>query len=189
MATVVDMTAQTDANVHGGKMAAGDPSGVLLHHTGSTGEDGDISWLSHYHANPVSINQLIRRNGTIVQIVKNDMVAWHAGVSQWDGRADCNAWMMGVEICNAGNGVELYTDAQYESVAQTVAYNCALYKIPDRDVTSHARVALPAGRKDDPLGWDWHRMWQRVDQLRAQWPYAPLAEWHDHTGCRVMSTI
>ncbi len=30
MATVVDLTAQTDANVHGGKMAADDPSGILL---------------------------------------------------------------------------------------------------------------------------------------------------------------
>lgn len=196
MAKVIDITAKTDPNVHGGLMARGDPGGILLHHTGSTGEIGDIAWLSQYHSNPVSINQLIKRDGTIVQIVPNDKVAWHAGVSLWDGRGGpdpvndgtCNDWMIGVEICNAGNGIEVYTDAQYETVAETVAYNCALFKIPDRDVTSHARVALPIGRKDDPRGWDWHRMWARVDALRAAWPYAPLAEWHDHTGCRVMST-
>lgn len=187
MAKVLDITAQTEANVHGGVMGTNDPSGILLHHTGSTGEIGDIAWLSHYHQNPVSINQLIKRDGTIVQIVKNNVIAWHAGVSEWDGRNDCNSWMMGIEICNNGVG-EAYTDAQYESVAQTVAYNCALFQIPDRDVTSHARVALPPGRKDDPLGWDWHRMWARVDALRAAWPFAPLAEWHDHAGCRVMST-
>jgi N-acetyl-anhydromuramyl-L-alanine amidase AmpD len=170
-------------------MGQGDPDGILLHHTGSTGEDGDISWLSHYHANPVSINQLIRRDGTIVQIVKNNQIAWHAGVSVWGGRGDCNGWMIGVEICNAGDGVEKYTDAQYETVAQTVAYNCALYHIPDHNVTSHARVALPAGRKDDPKAWDFPRMWKRVDEIRAAWPYGPgVAEWHE-TVPRVMSTV
>ncbi len=97
MVNVIDVTANTDPRCHGGNMAAGDPSGILCHHTGSTSEAGDQAWLSQYHPNPVSINQLIRRDGTIVQIVKNNQIAYHAGVSTWDGRADCNGWMIGVE--------------------------------------------------------------------------------------------
>lgn len=188
MANVVDITGQTDPSVHGGRMAKGDPKGIVLHHTGSRGEDGDIWWLSHAHPNPVSINQLIKRDGTIVQIVPNDGIAWHAGTSVLNGRADCNSWCIGIEICNAGDGTELYTDAQYEAVAQTIAYNCVVYRIPDRNVSSHARVALPPGRKNDPINWDWLRMWRRVDDLRDNWPFAPLANWSDHTGCRIMST-
>src|SRR5664279_671927 len=100
MATVINHTANTDGRVHGGRMADGDPSGICLHHTGSTSESGDESWLSHYHQNPVSINQLVHRSGTIIQIVPNNVTAWHAGTSRWLGRSDCNSWCIGVEICN-----------------------------------------------------------------------------------------
>lgn len=169
---VIDITNRTDPRVHGGKMAEGDPSGIILHHTGSISEAGDENWLSTYHANPVSVQQLIRRDGTIVQIVPNDVVAWHAGVSQLNGRGDCNQWCIGIEICNKGDGSEAYTTAQIETVAQTVAYNTARYHIPDRNVSTHAKVALPAGRKNDPLKWPMARMWARVGDIREAWPYS-----------------
>jgi N-acetyl-anhydromuramyl-L-alanine amidase AmpD len=186
---VIDKTATTAPNVHGGRMGAGDPDGIVLHHTGSKNEAGDESYLSHYHPNPVSINQLVRRDGTIVQLVANDHVAWHAGLSVLATRPDCNAWCIGIEICNDGAG-EKFTDAQYEAVSQTVAYNTARYKIPDLHVSSHARVALPAGRKNDPKGYDWARMWERVDELRAGWPAGWPTLWFDNgmTDQRVMST-
>lgn len=171
MVTVIDKTANTDPRVHGGTMAANDPDGIVLHHTGSKNEAGDEAYLSHYHANPVSTNQLVKRDGTIIQIVANNKVAWHAGVSILNGRADCNAWCIGIEICNAGDGKEKFTDQQYESVAQTVAYNCALYHIPDKNVATHAVVALPAGRKNDPKGFDLARLWKRVGEIRQAWPF------------------
>lgn len=176
-ATVIDRTAYTDPRVFGGKMAEGDPSGIILHHTGSGSEPGDQNWLSSYHANPVSINQLVRRNGVIVQIVPNDTVAWHAGLSILNGRGDCNSWCIGIEICNRGDGQEPYSDAQVEAVAQTVAYNTARYQIPDRNVSTHAHVALPAGRKNDPLKWPLERMWTRVHELRQAWPFADIPMW------------
>lgn len=169
--TVIDKTANTDPRVYGGRMPLGDPSGVVLHHTGSTSEAGDEQWLSTFHDNPVSCNQLVKRNGTIIQIVANDTVAYHAGVSLLNGRVDCNGWCIGIEICNKGNGVEKFTDAQYEAVAQTVAYNCARFHIGDSYVASHAKVALPPGRKVDPLGWDFSRMWKRIAEIRADWPF------------------
>lgn len=172
MVTVIDRTAQTDPRVHGGRMGTGDPSGVVLHHTGSTNEAGDEAWLSQWHLNPVSTNQLVKRNGTIVQIVPNEVIAWHAGLSVLHGRVDCNSWCIGIEICNAGNGREKFTDMQYEAVAQTVAYNCARFHISDMNVATHAQVALPAGRKVDPLGWDMGRMWQRVWEIRQEWPFS-----------------
>jgi N-acetyl-anhydromuramyl-L-alanine amidase AmpD len=177
IAKVIDHTKNTDANVHGGKMAAGDPSGMILHATASKSEAGDESWLSHYHDNPVSINQLVHRDGTIIQILPNDTIAWHAGLSVLNGRTDCNEWCIGVEICNADDGVEPYTDAQYESVAQTVAYNCARFHIMDRQVATHAAVALPAGRKRDPYHFDLVRMWKRVGELRQNWPFSDITMW------------
>ncbi|HEY6022203.1 MAG TPA: N-acetylmuramoyl-L-alanine amidase [Candidatus Paceibacterota bacterium] len=190
MAHVDDRTALTDPDNHEGKMEPGDPDGIVLHHTGSRNEESDMNWLSRYHVRPASVNQLIRRDGTIVQIVPNDVISWHAGKSSLNGRDDCNSWCIGIEICNAGDGTESYTPAQYEAVAETIAYNCARFIIPDHNVSSHARVSAAVGRTDkhDPVGWDWKRMWARVDVLRANWPWGNSPkEWHEIVP-RVMTT-
>lgn len=171
MARVIDISAQTDPDIHGGLMAEGDPSAIILHHTGSRNEDGDIYWLTHNHPDPVSVHKVFKRDGTIVKLLPDRTIAWGAGRSVLNGRADCNTYALQYEIANAGDGSEAYTDAQYESVAQSVAYDCALYYIPDSWVSEHGAVALPPGRKNDPLGWDLPRMWGRVLQIRTHWPF------------------
>jgi hypothetical protein len=185
---VVDITAQTDRNVYDNRPnGAASIAGLLLHHTASASENGDIAYLSNWHDNPVSIHKVIRRNGTIVKIVPEDRRAWHAGPSSWRGRDWCNDWMIGYEICNKGNG-EPFTDAQYEAIAQSIAYDCALYHIKDVNVATHKAVrdtwlhAHPgtAALKNDPLGLDLDRIWQRVTQIRDQWPFGPIvALWSD----------
>lgn len=175
---VVDVSAQTDSRVYDRRPnGAASIGGILLHHTGSSNEAGDQEWLSHWHTDPVSIHKLIKRDGTIVQIVPDADRAWHAGVSTWRGRSDCNSWMVGYEICNRGDGVEPFTDAQYETVAQSVAYQCALYRIPDSCVARHLDVCVPPGRKDDPRGFDMARMWRRVTEIRTSWPAGWPAFW------------
>src|SRR3954453_5428332 len=70
---VVDITARTDHRVYDNRrMGAASIAGILLHHTASGSEDGDITYLSNWHDNPVSIHKVIRRNGTIVKIVPED---------------------------------------------------------------------------------------------------------------------
>ena len=46
----------------------------------------------------VSAHFLVRRDGAIVQFVATDMRAWHAGVSQWNGRDRCNDFSIGIEL-------------------------------------------------------------------------------------------
>lgn len=195
---VIDTTAQTDPNCYGPHMKPNEPTGIILHHDGAGpgGEAGTINWLSHWHPNPVSTNKYITRDGTIHQIVPDNQTAWHAGISILNGRGGynpdtqgtCNDWCIGIEIANSGTGQEPYTDAQYESVGETVAYEAALHHINDRNISSHARVALPPGRKDDPLGWDWLRMWAVVDRTLANWPAGWPPKWNG-VGYRITSTI
>lgn len=187
-ADVADLTARTDPRVYNDRPnGAQSISGILLHHTGSPSEDGDAFWLSQFHENPVSVHKLIKRSGLIVKIVPEEKRAWHAGLSAWHGTNDCNNTMIGYEICNRGNG-EAFTDAQYEVIAQSIAYDCAVYHIPDANVTTHKAVrdmwlqAHPgtAARKNDPLGLDMDRVWARVRALRADWPFGPaVALWAD----------
>jgi N-acetyl-anhydromuramyl-L-alanine amidase AmpD len=196
-----DRTLQTSTDVYGPAIG-GLPWGVVLHHTGDKGplsEEGTIRYLQQWHSNPVSTHKLFRRDGTIVKIVPEHMQAWHAGNSRLGGREGCNS-CLGYEISNTGLGVELYTPEEYEAVALSLVYDCALYRIPDSMVSSHKRVAddwvrakpwrFGLGRKTDPRGWDWGRMWRRVDEIRRAWPpeFVGIAQWWNDTGPRVMST-
>jgi N-acetyl-anhydromuramyl-L-alanine amidase AmpD len=200
---VEDKTGRTSKAVYDATL--GDPWGIVLHHSGELGfgarEDQTIDYLSFPHANPVSTHKYIRRNGAIVKIVFDRFRAYHAGYSRLNGRDDCNR-CLGYEIANNGMG-EKYTDAQYESVALSVAYDCALYRIPDNYVSSHHRVAdewvnahplqarlkgIRLGRKTDPVGWDYARMWRRIDQIRANWPKEFGIPLWFKAGPRIMST-
>ena len=60
----------------------------------------------------VSSHVLIRRDGSIVQYVPFQARAWHAGESQYEGRAVCNNFSMGIEL--EGTDDLPYEDAQYE---------------------------------------------------------------------------
>jgi len=179
--SVIDLTADTDPNVFNDR-PNGEHSiaGILLHHTGSANESGDIFWLSRWHENPVSTHKVIKRNGTIVKLVPEDKRAWHAGASIWHNMTDCNDTMIGYEICNRGDG-EAFTQAQYESIAQSIAYDCARYRIPDADVTTHREVRNeylkkhPGGAspKNDPFHFDLTKLWQLIAEVRQDWPFAP----------------
>jgi len=79
--------------------------GVILHFTGGGDIEGTINWLCHPEAN-ASCHYVISRSGRIVQLVKEDRTAWHAGSStttpKLNGRKNLNKWTIGIEICNWG---------------------------------------------------------------------------------------
>ncbi len=50
-----------------------------------------------------------------VQYVPFDKRAWHAGVSQYQGRERCNDFSIGIEL--EGTDTLAYTDAQYQQLA------------------------------------------------------------------------
>jgi N-acetylmuramoyl-L-alanine amidase len=147
---------------------------AVLHHTGGT---NSLHYLQTMHEPKSSTHKLFARDGTIYKLVDELDRAWHAGVSDWGGRKNWNDFSIGYEIENTGTGKQAYTDAQYESVAQSLAYDCARFKIADYWVRDHKEIAMPRGRKTDPLGWDHKRMWDRVKQIRENWPYTDIPMW------------
>lgn len=187
MANVYDVNPPADPRVYNDRPnGVASITGILLHHTGSTNEQGDINWLSRYHTNPVSTNKLFKRNGDIIKIVPDAKRAWHAGSSRWAGVDDCNNFTIGYEICNNGVG-EAYTEAQYRSLAESIAYDCAVYRIRDCDVTTHKLVRQlwngkypnqQAEAKTDPFGLNMTRLWIGVWDVRANWPANWPPFWH-----------
>lgn len=106
-----------------------------------------------YKSYDVSAHYLIGRNGTVYRLVKDEYIAYHAGVSKMpDGRTNANDFSIGIEMVNTKTGN--YTDAQYASVKKLIAYLKGKYAI--RYVLGHDDIA--PDRKTDPWNFDWKKL-------------------------------
>ena len=136
---------------------------IVLHATADEGdEEAAESWLCEPRSG-VSAHLHIRRDGTVVRLVGDHFRAWHAGQSKWRGTPHVNDFSLGWELANRNDGREEYTSAQYASVAR-LASHYAAQGLPLSAFVSHAEVAVPAGRKTDPVGFDWTGF--KIDILR-----------------------
>jgi AmpD protein len=105
------------------------------------------------HHLKVSAHFFIRRNGELIQFVPCDKRAWHAGVSQWQGRERCNDFSIGVEL--EGDDATPFEEAQYATLNALLAALKEAY--PITAVTGHSDIA--PGRKTDPGPcFDWDRV-------------------------------
>ena len=100
----------------------------------------------------VSAHFFIRRDGALIQFVPCNQRAWHAGVSNWQGRERCNDFSVGIEL--EGSDTTPFTDAQYEVLISLTQCLCEHY--PIQNIAGHSDIA--PGRKTDPGPWfDWKR--------------------------------
>ena len=100
----------------------------------------------------VSAHFFIRRDGALIQFVPCNQRAWHAGVSNWQGRERCNDFSVGIEL--EGSDTTPFTDAQYEVLIALTQCLCEHY--PIQSIAGHSDIA--PGRKTDPGPWfDWKR--------------------------------
>jgi AmpD protein len=104
----------------------------------------------------VSAHALVRRDGEIVQYVPFGERAWHAGRSEYLGRAACNDFSVGIEL--EGTDETPYEAVQYESLAALIRALLAAYPTLSRErVVGHSDVA--PGRKTDPgASFDWEKL-------------------------------
>ncbi len=82
------------------------PRFLIIHYTAS-GPDADISKYFFQKSANVSAHLVVRRDGAITQCVPFNVVAWHAGKSQWTGKdgtyySGLNNAAIGIEIENWG---------------------------------------------------------------------------------------
>ena len=101
----------------------------------------------------VSAHFFVRRDARVLQFVSCDARAWHAGVSQWAGREQCNDYSLGIEL--EGLEGQTFAVAQYAALARLLRALARRY--PLDAVVGHEHIA--AGRKADPgPGFDWARL-------------------------------
>ena len=88
-----------------------------------------------------------------MQFVSCDDRAWHAGVSSYRGRENCNDDSIGVEL--EGLEGETFTSAQYQSLSDLVQAIAQQY--PLAHMAGHEHIA--PGRKLDPgPGFQWNAL-------------------------------
>lgn len=103
----------------------------------------------------VSSHACIFRDGSITQYVPFDLRAWHAGVSSFEGRSNCNDFSIGIEL--EGGDEQPYTDAQYTALGRVGDALLRAYpRLSIERIVGHADIA--PGRKTDPgPHFDWPR--------------------------------
>jgi N-acetylmuramoyl-L-alanine amidase len=77
------------------------PSLLVMHFTAGNSLDSAVEWFGNPQAQ-ASAHIVIGRDGQIVQCVKFNRRAWHAGAGTWRGRGDINSWSVGIEMVNWG---------------------------------------------------------------------------------------
>ena len=136
------------------------PEFIILHHTGSDSFNGGVSWLCQKRAKASAhfiVDRVFQSNGTVkvVQLVKIDRKAWHAGRAYWKGDRNINAKSIGIEMVSKG---KYFTKAHYEATAELCAKYMKLYDIPEEKILGHYQVSPK--RKWDPGtppkgDWNW----------------------------------
>ena len=158
-----------DSPNHGPRPAGAVPDLVVVHSIslppGQYGGDqvtqlftNALDWDAHPYFQSirgleVSAHFYIRRGGELIQYVSCEQRAWHAGVSSYRGRSNCNDDSVGIEL--EGTEGETFEDAQYETLASLCSALGQHY--PIRHVAGHEHVA-PVRKKDPGDGFEWRRL-------------------------------
>jgi AmpD protein len=104
----------------------------------------DHPYYETIHTFKVSSHFLIRRDGSLIQFASCLDRAWHAGLSNWQGRERCNDFSIGIEL--EGSDFEAFEEAQYAALNELLTSLKSSY--PIQGVTGHSDIA--PGRKTDP---------------------------------------
>jgi N-acetyl-anhydromuramoyl-L-alanine amidase len=131
---------------------------------------GRLNWSAHpYYQSiqglKVSAHFFIDRLGVVWQFVDCDLRAWHAGVSHYRGRGQCNDDSIGIELEGLEGGT--FEPAQYQSLV-TVCQQL-VQRYPITHIAGHEHVA--PGRKYDPgSGFDWESFKKELRQPEISFP-------------------
>jgi len=103
----------------------------------------------------VSSHIVIKRTGEILQFVPFNKRAWHAGISSYLGKENCNDYSIGIEL--EGTDDSEFTDEQYNSLINLTSSLIRSYPNLSKDrLVGHSDIA--PGRKSDPgIFFDWKR--------------------------------
>lgn len=131
---------------------------LVLHHVQAESLDHAIEQFKHHE---VSSHFLIDEAGEIFELVEENNIAYHAGISFWNGVDGLNKTSIGVEFINSLPFAKKFSEAQMLSGVQLCKYLAAKYGIKAQNIVGHSDIAYSnktnyLDRKQDPSHlFDW----------------------------------
>jgi AmpD protein len=93
-----------------------------------------------------------------VQYVGFNHRAWHAGLSNYQGRENCNDFSIGIEL--EGTETIAYTTVQYQQLAQIIKLLLKDYpNLQKNHIVGHSDIA-PLRKTDPGLSFSWTTLFQ-----------------------------
>ncbi len=134
---------------------------LVLHHVAANSVDHAIS---QFFDHKVSAHFAIDYAGEIFELVAENNIAYHAGISFWNGVDGLNKNSIGIEFINPAPFENKFSAAQMISGAQLCKYLAAKYRIKAQNIVGHSDIAYDResqilDRKQDPSHlFDWKFM-------------------------------
>ena len=131
---------------------------LILHHLQANSIAETLEALEYHQ---VSAHFLIDKNGKIVQLVDENDVAFHAGVSFWNGFEGLNINSIGIEFVNSDPFSNNFSHEQMLAGVDLASYLINKYNIQSRYLLGHSDIAYNStsgflDRKQDPSHlFDW----------------------------------
>ena len=122
---------------------------LIYHYTGMKNDKLAIKKLTSFNSN-VSCHYYISASGSLIRMVPDLYVAWHAGKSHWRNHKSLNENSIGIEISNPGHeyGYKDFNHNQVKSLIKISKFIIKKYKINKKNILGHSDIA-PL-RKIDP---------------------------------------
>ncbi len=145
---------------------------IVLHHTAGPTTASCVRWFENPESQ-VSSHYVVGKDGSIIQMVNPFYRAYHAGVSRdIRGKENLNNFSIGIEIVNMGNGTDKFTPDQVMAVRLLCGYlSRHKYRNQIHQIVSHEYIAVPPGRKNDPLDYPWESLYDVADELKIRLIY------------------
>lgn len=131
---------------------------LVLHHIEANSVQHAMDQLLEHG---VSSHFLIDETGKIFELVAENDIAYHAGVSYWQGVNGLNKNSIGIEFINSAPFTKKFEKNQMKSGLQLCQYLIEKYKIKPRNVVGHSDIGyftqnFELDRKQDPSHlFDW----------------------------------
>jgi N-acetyl-anhydromuramyl-L-alanine amidase AmpD len=120
------------------------PTGIVLHHSGGS-YLGGVEWILN-PISKVSYHYLINTDGRGTQFALPTERTWHAGVSSFKGRRNCNDFMIGISV-SGDTTKRILTTEEIEAVGNLCIELMKKYNFGVDNITTHAEIS--PGRKND----------------------------------------
>ena len=122
---------------------------LVFHYTGMKTEKSAIERLSDNNSK-VSCHYFIKKNGSIINMVPDLYISWHAGISHWKKLKELNKFSIGIEIQNPGHqfGYESFNKKQVNSIKYLSLRLAKKYNLKKEHYLGHSDIA--PNRKKDP---------------------------------------